>query len=428
MGLVSSECNHCGSKEHASCDCPHGIFSSNKCSHCGSVDHSSDDCPHGVFSSNKCSHCGSLEHASDECPHGILSSNKCSHCGSVNHASDDCPHGIFSSNKCSHCGSLDHASEDCPHEIFGSSSSKKTYETTQSSSTSSNQSGCINAIAWLVGIGVAVFVAIWLAVNVVLPIVLLNSALVLAVLSFVFKKYRTLFASLAILGGGYMLLDITNGWLSVNFVEEVVKNPNWITAFVYINAAAIGLCVWLLIQPIWLKSEQLKPAHKRKSLLLKGVLILLIAIATYLAPVFYHVVQNPFISKKAKLVTENITQSSMIKNQFIVDTYLGTIGNKNFKLFIEKVEGENVEGYNVTGTNRRPVKGRIVNKWAERTGLGGEYTVFKLILTEPGDDKWDGEFNIELYISDQGRSGKGSWKSFNGKLEHNIVINDRLNE
>ena len=118
----------------------------------------------------------------------------------------------------------------------------------------------------------------------------------------------------------------------------------------------------------------------------------------------------------------------MIENQFIIDTYLGSIGNKDFKLFIEKVDGENVEGYNVTGINRRPVKGRIVNKWTEPTGLGGDYTVFKLILTEPGDDKWDGEFNIDLYISDQGRSGKGSWKSFNGKLEHNIVIKDRLNE
>lgn len=124
----------------------------------------------------------------------------------------------------------------------------------------------------------------------------------------------------------------------------------------------------------------------------------------------------------------NKTQSSMIENQFIIDTYLGSIGNKDFKLFIEKVDGENVEGYNVTGINRRPVKGRIVNKWTEPTGLGGDYTVFKLILTEPGDDKWDGEFNIDLYISDQGRSGKGSWKSFNGKLEHNIVIKDRLNE
>ncbi len=126
--------------------------------------------------------------------------------------------------------------------------------------------------------------------------------------------------------------------------------------------------------------------------------------------------------------TSTGNESSMTENQFIIDTYLGTIGNKDFKLFIEKVDGESVEGYNVTGTNRRPIKGRIVNKWTEPTGLGGNYTIFKLILTEPGDDKWDGEFNIDLWISDIGRHGKGNWKSFNGKLERNINIKDRLNE
>jgi hypothetical protein len=157
-------------------------------------------------------------------------------------------------------------------------------------------------IAWLVGIGIVVFVVVWLAVNVVLPVALLNSALALTVLAFIFKKYKTLFASLALIGGGYMLLDITNGWLSVNFVEKVVKNPDWISAFVYINAAALGLCAWLLIQPIWLKTEQMEPTEKRKSLLLKVALILLVAIATAVAPVIYHSVRNPFIQKSQNYI------------------------------------------------------------------------------------------------------------------------------
>ena len=161
-----------------------------------------------------------------------------------------------------------------------------------------------------------------------------------------------------------------------------------------------------------------------------GLVLLLVAIKFLLSLNFKNNTERENSNNSVILQDSSInkTQSSMAENQFIVDTYLGTIGKKDFKLFIEKVDGENVEGYNVTGTNRRPLKGRIVNKWTEPTGLGGDYTVFKLILTEPGDDKWDGEFNIDLYISDQGRSGKGSWKSFNGKLEHNIVIKDRLNE
>jgi hypothetical protein len=109
---------------------------------------------------------------------------------------------------------------------------------------------------------------------------------------------------------------------------------------------------------------------------------------------------------------------SIIENRIIIGTYLGMIGKKDFKLFIEKVEGDNIEGYNVTGTNKRPVKGLILKKWND----GDHTTVFKLILTEPGDDKWDGEFNIDLSVTDQGRSGKGNWKSFNGKLEHNITF------
>ncbi len=174
-----------------------------------------------------------------------------------------------------------------------------------SQSSSSDESGCATMIAWLVGIGIAVFVAVWLAVNVVLPVALLNSALALTVLAFVFKKYKTLFASLALVGGGYMLLDITNGWLSANFIEKVVKNPDWISAFVYINAAAIGLCAWLLIQPIWLKTEQIEPTEKGKNLLLKGAIILFVAIATAVTPVVYHSVQNPFIQKSQNSIIED---------------------------------------------------------------------------------------------------------------------------
>ena len=115
----------------------------------------------------------------------------------------------------------------------------------------------------------------------------------------------------------------------------------------------------------------------------------------------------------------------MIENQFLVDTYLGTIGDKDFKLFLEKVHGERVEGHDVAGTSRRPVTGRIVSKRLEPTGLGGHYTVFKLILNEPGDDEWDGEFTLDLWISDVGRHGEGRWKSFNGRLDRAVTVKDR---
>lgn len=311
-----------------------------------------------------------------------------------------------------------------------------------SNNESSTEKGCAKIIAWIVGIGLAAYLVIWLAINVVLPIALLNSALILTILSFVFKKQKTLFASLSLVGGVYMLLDATNGWFSANFVEDIVKDPVWISAFIYINAAAIGLSVWSLIKPVWMRTEKIDSTDKRKPLILKGLIIVAIFIATAIAPLIYHVVHNRFIQKtnhneinyqyqsdaQNNENGESKTQTTIIENQVIVDTYLGTIGEKEFKLFIEKVEGENVEGYNVTGSNRRPVKGKIVNIRTEPTGLGGNYTIYKLILTEPGDDKWDGEFNIDLWISDIDRHGQGNWKSYNGKLERQIKIKDRLNE
>ncbi|MEZ5823264.1 MAG: hypothetical protein R3C97_00485 [Geminicoccaceae bacterium] len=115
MSIFASKCAQCGSTEHASNDCPHGILSGNKCAQCGSTEHASNDCPHGILSGNKCAQCGSTEHASNDCPHGILSGNKCAQCGSTEHASHDCPHGILSGNKCAQCGSTEHASNDCPH-------------------------------------------------------------------------------------------------------------------------------------------------------------------------------------------------------------------------------------------------------------------------------------------------------------------------
>lgn len=133
------------------------------------------------------------------------------------------------------------------------------------------------------------------------------------------------------------------------------------------------------------------------------------------------------LSSSAQLTNNDNTsltnQSSLVENQYIIDTYDGTIGKKTFKLVIEKINGETVEGYNETGSNKRPVKGQIVNKWKKSANTTG----FNIILNEPGDNKWDGKFSINLFISDQGRNGDGTWKSYNGKLEHDIIIKDKLN-
>lgn len=131
-----TECRHCGSKDHASDDCPHdhgflGIGAETKCRHCGSKEHSSDNCPHdsgflGIGAETECRHCGSRDHASDDCPHdhgflGIGAETECEYCKSRNHSSDHCPHdhgflGMGADTECKHCASREHASGDCPHD------------------------------------------------------------------------------------------------------------------------------------------------------------------------------------------------------------------------------------------------------------------------------------------------------------------------
>lgn len=94
-----------------------------------------------------------------------------------------------------------------------------------------------------------------------------------------------------------MLIDVLNGWFSANFVNNVVKDPAWISGFAYINAAAIGLSSWLLVQPIWSNAIQIRVSDKRKSIILMSTSILLVAIATTTIPVIYHSIQNPFATK-----------------------------------------------------------------------------------------------------------------------------------
>lgn len=186
-----------------------------------------------------------------------------------------------------------------------------------SNNESSTENGLAKIIAWIVGIGLAIYVVIWLAINIVLPVALLNSALILTILSFVFKKQKNLFASLSLVGGVYMLLDATNGWFSANFVEDIVKEPVWISAFIYINAAAIGLSVWSLIKPIWMRTEQIDPTEKRKKIIIRATVVLLIIVSIAIVPLMYHILQNSqndHISNISNISTKNKVMTMTFKD------------------------------------------------------------------------------------------------------------------
>lgn len=105
---------------------------------------------------------------------------------------------------------------------------------------------------------------------------------------------------------------------------------------------------------------------------------------------------------------------------YLRGTWRGKIGDKPFTLQIEKVNGEQVSGWNQVGKNRRPVNGTFWT-WVEDGACG-----FGMKLREPGDDKWDGAFDLQVTSKDGGALNinhcYGSWKANNGKLTNDVQL------
>jgi hypothetical protein len=119
---------------------------------------------------------------------------------------------------------------------------------------------------------------------------------------------------------------------------------------------------------------------------------------------------------------------------YLLGEWKGTLRNKNLVLVIESIKGDNVIGYNIVGNNRRKLKGKIFEHFGEGE-CGGDGISFRLVLSEPGDDKWDGMFKLVFQscpdhdtngeIIEGGSifySGVGVWKSNNGKLSGDISL------
>ncbi|MFM7662815.1 MAG: hypothetical protein ACKO6A_09125 [Bacteroidota bacterium] len=105
------------------------------------------------------------------------------------------------------------------------------------------------------------------------------------------------------------------------------------------------------------------------------------------------------------------------------------MNKKKLTIAIENINGNIVEGYNILGSNKRPLTGRIYQD--ESNGIFSKQLncdeIYKLVLIEPGDDKWDGIFNIHFMTGIEKNDkrfyfGEGNWKSNNGKLEHQFTL------
>jgi hypothetical protein len=92
-------------------------------------------------------------------------------------------------------------------------------------------------------------------------------------------------------------------------------------------------------------------------------------------------------------------------------TWKGAFGKDELTIVIESIDANGVvKGYDEVKGNKRILKGTLVE-----TENGNQITV-----TEPGDDKWDGEF--KMTYDNSAEKFVGEWKANNGKSKKEFSL------
>lgn len=111
---------------------------------------------------------------------------------------------------------------------------------------------------------------------------------------------------------------------------------------------------------------------------------------------------------------ENENNSTYSDIKLILDgKWEGDFGDKTLLLDLVANEDGTISGINKVGENSRPVSG----------SFSGDLTFIEIKLNEPGDDDWDGVFEIE--VSQMGAYNyemSGTWKSNNGKITRDFTL------
>lgn len=88
----------------------------------------------------------------------------------------------------------------------------------------------------------------------------------------------------------------------------------------------------------------------------------------------------------------------------MIGYWVGSFGNNMINLTLSEVKGNEISGFSVCAGNYRPIKGSIT-----QSENGGS----KIVMEEPGDDKYDGRFEFEIDKKMKKLSGK--WIPFKAK-------------
>jgi len=109
---------------------------------------------------------------------------------------------------------------------------------------------------------------------------------------------------------------------------------------------------------------------------------------------------GPAKSQQQYTIEENIFRINS-ENDPIYGYWVGVFGKNKINIAIALINGDSIYGHSVCAGNFRPIKGTM-----NSVGEG----LYSITMKEPGDDKYDGEFNFEIDITK--KELKGSWSSY----------------
>ncbi len=150
-------------------------------------------------------------------------------------------------------------------------------QTPQNSSGDDTSSDGNTWIVKIIGFLIVAFIVIWLVFAVIIPLVIIDIALISLVVGLVRKKWNKYLFPLSILGAIYVVLDINLGWFTKTFVTNVSFLSGIIPILFYVNIVAGLVAVYLFVRNILnMKNPEAKDEGEfsKRNLILMGCLLL----------------------------------------------------------------------------------------------------------------------------------------------------------
>ncbi|MBK8487835.1 MAG: hypothetical protein IPL48_08615 [Bacteroidetes bacterium] len=173
-------------------------------------------------------------------------------------------------------------------------------------------------IGAIIGFILILALIIWLIFKVMLPLILINSTIILLILSLTFKRYKTQTLLVSLLSLIYLFFDYNNGWLTQTLVNNVKFLHDFIPLIFYVNVIAGMLSVYFLIKYYFEHSDSAFITHANFN---KNDLIIIPSIATTTALIIFlqlNLGNNNFNSTTNKIQSIKVAESNNHKqNQSI---------------------------------------------------------------------------------------------------------------